>query len=87
MPNPIWHGTEEEAFAVLSAIDHWCRENTDPQGEHCKYDLEGRRSFTCAAHTMLNTNQRAINGLVYFRHLRDRLKYEEWLRHKPPKGA
>jgi hypothetical protein len=38
----------------------------------------GVRVTTCSPHRMLTHDQRAVNGLLFMRHLADRLRQEEF---------
>ena len=63
-----WHGTQAETFALLQALSRNCS---------CEVTAEGERLKTCSAHRMLLEDQRALDGLVFVRRLRERLEAEE----------
>lgn len=65
----VWHGTQEESFRLLQALNRHCG---------CLLDRQGVRTFTCASHRLL-TEQRALNGLLFARRIAARLWYEETL--------
>jgi hypothetical protein len=67
---PAWHGTEQEAADLLLAAKN-----------HCTCDLEsGQPLFKmCETHAMVFTDQRALNGLLFARHISLRLRAEEFL--------
>jgi hypothetical protein len=65
----VWHGTEEQTLALLEAVQHNC---------NCaRRRAKGGRSY-CAAHMMLMSNQRALDGLLFVKGLAARLRAEEW---------
>jgi hypothetical protein len=65
-----WKGTITEQLDLMAAVQHNCE---------CSFDIEhdGRRVIACSAHTMLARDQRALNGLLWNRHLARRLLSEE----------
>lgn len=63
-----WNGTTEEALALLRALRAHCE---------CRIDA-GRTVAPCAVHTMLTHDQRAIDGLLFMRHMAARLVTEEF---------
>jgi hypothetical protein len=71
----VWHGTEEEATALLRAFDRACTENRD-EDECCTFGSRGERVRTCAAHRTL-LDQRALDGLLWMRRIARRLRAEE----------
>lgn len=64
----IWHGTEQEKYDFLTALAHSCE---------CIVDGDGPQE-TCAAHKMLLTDQRALDGLVFMHREAQRLKEQEF---------
>lgn len=68
MDGPTIPGTEEEARALLAAIENHCQ---------CVYNEAQERTALCAAHTMLLSDKRAINGLLFERRRRECLEREE----------
>ena len=65
----IWHGTQQESQDLLNAIARNCT---------CEYGLMGMRTVTCPPHTMLTEDQRALNGLLFARRIRQCLIRQEW---------
>ena len=63
-----WHGTADEAVALLHALSHNCA---------CKI-VDGRTIAPCSGHRMLALDQRAIDGLVFVRRIAERLLAEEF---------
>ncbi len=64
----IWHGTQQDSTHLVSAIARNCA---------CEFGLMGVRIATCAPHTMLIEDQRALNGLLFARRIVERLRHEE----------
>jgi hypothetical protein len=63
-----WHGTRQESLELLHAVRL-----------HCTCEIEqGRMLVTCAAHTMLARDQRAVDGLLFMRRMAERLLAEEF---------
>ena len=71
----MWHGTEDEAIALLRAMDRVCTAQGG-DGERCAFGPRGERLRTCATHRLL-LDQRALDGLVWMRRAADRLRAEE----------
>lgn len=71
----VFHGDGAEQDALLTALERNCG---------CSVNGAGVRTVTCSAHRMLLEDQRALDGLLAYRHLSDRLKAEEGL---PPEGG
>lgn len=70
MPRPtIWHGSEAQAIELLRAIAHHCS---------CAFSATGERLGSCSVHTMLAYDQRALDGLLFARHMSSRWSNEEW---------
>ena len=65
----IWHGTQSETFELLQALSRNCS---------CVVTAEGVRLSTCAPHQMLVNEQRAIDGLLFARRIRQQLESEEF---------
>jgi hypothetical protein len=63
-----WSGTAQEAADLTSAIARNCA---------CTDAPTGGRMVTCAPHTMMLQDQRALNGLLFFRRIVERLRREE----------
>ena len=73
----VWNGTSKESADLTDAVTRNCA---------CEADFEGRPTAKCAAHQMLLTDQRALDGLVFVRRIAERLQAEEW-RPKRRRGA
>jgi hypothetical protein len=69
----VWHGTQQESFDLVNAIARNCT---------CEFGLMGVRLATCAPHRMLTEDQRALNGLLFARRMKERLQREEFSRAK-----
>jgi hypothetical protein len=68
MNHVVWHGTADEALALLAAVN-----------QHCACRKERKRVIAaCAPHRMLAREQRAIDGLLFMRRLAERLQAEEF---------
>ena len=63
-----WNGTLVEQLELLTAVEHNCT---------CSFDGSGVRVRFCSAHIMLRSDQRALNGLLWDRHLAKRRLAEE----------
>ena len=63
-----WHGTRQEQYEILRAVSHNCA---------C-HNSFGMVVNTCAAHVMLATDQRALDGLLWERRLTKRRLLEEF---------
>jgi hypothetical protein len=67
----VWHGDEIESLALVAALEKNCG---------CLYGSDKINiTSMCSAHVMLRDDQRALNGLLTYRHLADRLRKEEGL--------
>jgi len=75
MLGPVWHGNQDEAQLLVSAITHNCS---------CEQTASGARSSTCGPHLMMLGDQRALNGLLFVRAIRERFVREEWEGGTPP---
>lgn len=64
-----WGGTIAEYDELTLAINQHCL---------CIYDNMGLLSEKCAAHVMLDTNQRAVDGFLFARRIMRQLCYEEF---------
>jgi hypothetical protein len=64
----VWHGTLREQLDLIAAVQHNCG---------CDRADSLRPLATCSAHTMLARDQRALNGLLWTRHLAKLLLVEE----------
>ena len=71
---PIWHGNQVESELLIRAIVNNCE---------CEVNPSGTLRAACAAHRMLTHDQRALNGLLFARAIRQRLVHEEWLQADP----
>jgi hypothetical protein len=70
----VWHGSQQESFDLINAIARNCT---------CEFGMMGVRLSTCPAHLMLMEDQRALDGLLFVRHMLDRLQDEEFERPIP----
>ena len=68
MGGVAWNGTVSEQLELMAAVQHNCE---------CSFDRIDARLTACSAHTMLARDQRALNGLLWNRHLVQRLLTEE----------
>jgi hypothetical protein len=64
----MWNGTLHEQLDLMAAVQHNCE---------CTFDDTGKPLSTCSGHTMLTQDQRALDGLLWNRHLVERLRTEE----------
>jgi hypothetical protein len=65
---PVWHGSQAETQALMDAIHAACA---------CRWGLMGQRLEMCGAHGLLH-QQRALDGLLWARHARERWQRGEW---------
>ena len=63
-----WHGTTDEALALLHALRANCE---------CRVDHD-RLVEPCASHAMVAHDQRAVDGLLFIRRMAPRLLAEEF---------
>lgn len=63
---PVWHGTVAEQLELQASVARNCICTLDPV-------------FTCAAHIMMDGDQRAIDGLLFARKIVECLRREEGL--------
>jgi hypothetical protein len=64
----VWKGTADEALALLQAVK-----------AHCGCETSRVRTLApCTTHTMLASDQRALDGLVFMRRMAPRLVREEF---------
>jgi hypothetical protein len=68
IPVVQWFGTQQESSDLLAAITRNCT---------CEFGLNGIRLAQCSPHSMLTTDQRALNGLLFVRRMAARLRREE----------
>ena len=68
-PHNIWNGTQQESMELAAAINRNCT---------CQQGLDGERTVTCPPHRMMTDDQRALNGLLFFRQIAERLRSEEF---------
>src|SRR6266568_4852182 len=61
----VWQGTEQETVDLLAAAASHCT---------CVVDDRGLRVIPCGPHAMLATDQRALDGLLFARHMHARLR-------------
>lgn len=74
MKQVVWHGTADEALALLAVVK-----------EHCECRKTNHRvTAVCPAHEMLSREQRAIDGLLFMRRMAERLIIEEFALDTPP---
>lgn len=62
-----FHGSEQETQELLNALSHNCT---------CRTDTDGK-ILCCASHQLLH-DQRALDGLLFARHIEERLVGEEF---------
>ena len=63
-----WKGSTLEELDLLAAVQHNCT---------CSFDCLGACLSICPGHSMLVNDQRALDGLLLHRHLRNLLLAEE----------
>jgi len=63
----VWNGTLSEQLDLMAAVQHNCG---------CSCDGTTASLSACSSHTMLG-EQRALDGMLWIRHLVDRLRAEE----------
>jgi hypothetical protein len=63
-----WSGTPKESRDLAIAIANNCT---------CTYTPSGTRRTICAPHHMLIRDQRALDGLLFIRSIRERLLHQE----------
>ncbi len=73
-----WHGTTVEWEALANAAERNCS---------CVRDGLGRVLSRCAAHEMIERDQRALDGLLFARHIASRLIQEELADGDPPESG
>jgi hypothetical protein len=66
---PIWHGNQLESELLVRAINNNCG---------CDFAPSGVLREACGAHRILTHDQRALNGLLFGRAIREQLMQEEW---------
>lgn len=70
----LWHGSDDEREALLKAVAANCG---------CTYGEAGEVSNRCAAHQMMLTDQRAMDGLLFMRRKAACLEHEEQTDDRP----
>jgi hypothetical protein len=65
----VWNGTQQEALLLVNILSSNCA---------CKFGVMGARRVVCAPHRMLTEDQRALDGLLFARHVADRFRTEEF---------
>lgn len=68
-PQPVWHGTRDEAIELTSVIAGNCSCEFEPKS--------GARVSTCAAHAMIE-DQRLLDRLAFARYIARRLVQQEF---------
>jgi len=56
----MWNGTLREQLDLIAVVQHNCE---------CQYDASARCLGACSGHAMLAHDQRALDGLLWTRHL------------------
>ena len=75
----IWHGTQEEAFALQHALERNCICEYEEVKEEGSGETKRKRVKTCEPHRMLAEDQTAIDHLLFVRRtLADRMLVEEF---------
>jgi hypothetical protein len=69
MVRVVWHGSRVESEMLARAISTHC---------NCEFNGSGLRTSTCGPHEMLIQDQRALDGLLFGRNIRERLLDEEF---------
>jgi hypothetical protein len=64
----VWHGTVEEAYELREILSRNCVCGVDGANPDAR----------CAAHVMLLLDQRALDGLLFVRHILVQLNGEEF---------
>jgi len=64
----VWHGTVAEAYELREILGRNCACGLDESKPHAR----------CAAHAMLLLDQRALDGLLFVRHIVAQLVGEEF---------
>jgi hypothetical protein len=73
-----WCGTDDELLQLTAAVGHNCA---------CANNSSTPARPSCPAHRMLWQDQRALNGLLFARHIVDRLLREEFSVSTPTSDA
>lgn len=66
---PVWHGTSAEGLALAETIHRYCT---------CDLNGLGQVRTCCASHRMLVVDQRALDGLLFWRHAAAVLTHDEF---------
>lgn len=74
-PAVVWHGTEAELLALVGAIQRNCV---------CRRLGAAEPVEWCASHRVLFAEQRAMDGLLFARHIASTLRAEEFGAGTPP---
>ena len=67
MRNVVWNGTLSEQLDLVAAVQHNCG---------CSFDGTTASLSACSSHAILH-EQRALDGMLWIRHLAARLRAEE----------
>ena len=73
MGSVVWNGTLSEQLDLIAAVQHNCG---------CSFDGTTSSLSACSSHTMFR-EQRALDGLLWIRHLVTRLRAEEGVSDHP----
>lgn len=66
----VWYGSQQESQDLVTAVARNCT---------CEFGMMGVRLATCAPHRMLTEDQRALDGLLFARHIAPQLWAEEMM--------
>jgi hypothetical protein len=78
-PSTTFNGSRAEARELIAAIAHQCSGGAPTEdGQQCTFDSTGVRNVSCAAHIALMDDQRFLNGILWMRHIAQRLRVEEF---------
>lgn len=66
-PKVVFHGTSEEAYALVASLDH-----------NCTCVKEGDEPKVCLMHQGILYEQRFADGLLFARRISAKLIAEEW---------
>lgn len=76
LPIAVWHGSLDDSFALAAAVQHNCE---------CLHNEAGVVIEKCSAHKIYDL-QRALNGLLFARHLLPVLRAQEFGRTRKGNG-
>ncbi len=83
-PNTVFNGSKVESLDLIAAIAHQCSGGAPTKdGQQCTYGTDGARQTCCAAHRALIGDQRFLNGILWMRHIAQRLLVEEFAKATP----